>query len=264
MAATRIMVIDNDDTIRDMFDFMLGDEGYETFPYRFADASLDVVQAVHPDLIILDLNVVQGGMGWSFLQLLKMEDKTAAIPMLVCTTATRLSLDIEGYLAARHIAIVRKPFDLASFLLVVRQAFVPVNGMPFPRRLPILLIEDEIELQTAISTILQLEGYQVENAANGLIALDAVLHGQYSVIILDIAMPVMDGREFLAAYALQSGEYSPIIVYSAGPALMTEIFPSFVMDRLSKPFEVDELLRLISKYAQPVPGTSGYGFVQET
>src|SRR5690348_5077880 len=110
MTAIRIMVIDNDAAIQDMFSLMQNDDGYEVFNARFPDVNLDFVQTVNPHLIILDVNVVDRGTSWAFLQLLKMEDKTAVIPVLICTTSTHLSREIEGYLAVRHIQIVRKPF----------------------------------------------------------------------------------------------------------------------------------------------------------
>jgi CheY-like chemotaxis protein len=112
MKQSRILVFDNDTTNRELFDLMLTDEGYEVFISKYDPAALKLVQTYDPNLIILDLNVVQRDSGWEFLQLLKMEDHTAAIPVVVCTTSTRLSREIEGYLDARHISIVRKPFDL--------------------------------------------------------------------------------------------------------------------------------------------------------
>lgn len=259
MTATRILVIDNDEAIRDMFSLMLSDDGYEVFNTKFPDVTLDFVQEVNPDLIILDLNAAQKGTGWAFLQLLKMEDKTATIPILVCTTSTHLSLDIEGYLAVQHIQTVRKPFALDALILVVQQALVPAEppALPISKVLPILVVEDDPTLRLLITTILNLEGYQVDYATNGRLALDAVAHSQYSVILLDMAMPEMDGSEFLAVYTLQEGVHTPVIIVSGQEGLMTRKFSSLVTDRLSKPFEPEDLLKLVSKYAQPIPGALG-------
>src|SRR5207248_7469114 len=69
--------------------------------------------------------------------------------------------------------------------------------------LPILVVEDSESLREALTTVLGLEGYPVVTAVNGLLALDAVSHADYCLILLDIAMPVMDGFEFLVAYGRQ-------------------------------------------------------------
>jgi CheY-like chemotaxis protein len=259
MSATRILVIDNDATIREMIGLILGDDGYEVFNSTFPDVNLDVVRAVNPALIILDLNIIQRGAGWAFLQLLKMEDNTAVIPVLICTTTTKLSSEIGGYLTAHNILIVRKPFDLYAFVEVVKQALLADNLTvpPVFRKQPILIVEDDATLRLLMTTILELEGYRVDSAANGLLALDALAHGQYSMILLDMAMPVMDGSQFLAAYMLQEGWHIPIVLISGQAGLMIEKFPSLVKDSLSKPFETGDLLRVVSKFAEPVPGTLG-------
>jgi CheY-like chemotaxis protein len=91
-------------------------------------------------------------------------------------------------------------------------------------------------------------------ASNGLLALNAVAQARYALILLDISMPVMNGLEFIRAYAQQPGPHSPIIIFSAKADIMTERLPEFVMDVLPKPFELSQLIQLVNKYAQPVWG----------
>jgi len=242
----RIMVIDDDEATRELFQFFLADEGWDVFSYNYAHVDLEVVQQLTPDLIILDLNVVQAGVGWLFLQLLKMETATAGIPVVICTTAVTLSLEIEGYLAAQHISIVRKPFDIATIILTIQKSFASDIV------LPVLIVEDNEGLSDAVTAILGLSGFLVVQASNGQLALDAVAQAQYSLILLDINMPVMNGLEFLAAYAQQPRPHSPVIVFTAQAYLLPERLPLFVMAVLPKPFELSRLVALVGKYAQPV------------
>jgi CheY-like chemotaxis protein len=247
----RIMVVDNDEATQELFEILLADEGWEVFSYDYTHANLEVTQQLMPDLIILDLNMVQAGAGWSFLQLLKMEDATAVIPVVICTTAVILSLEIEGYLAARHISVVRKPFDIDAFILIIRKNLTPELV------LPILVVEDNEELSDTVTTILQLWGYLVATASNGRLALDAVTQSRHALILLDITMPVMNGLEFLAAYAQQPEPHSPVIIFSAQSDLVSKDLPNFVMDVLPKPFELSQLVTIVSKYAEPVWGEVG-------
>lgn len=114
------------------------------------------------------------------------------------------------------------------------------------------MVDDTEVLRSAIETILQLEGYLVVTADNGLGALDALAHGEYCLILLDIAMPIMDGFEFLKAYDLQLRSHSPVIIISGEENIQLSALPSFVMDVISKPFDISHLLQAVEKYAQPV------------
>lgn len=61
----------------------------------------------------------------------------------------------------------------------------------------ILIVEDEKESRESLTELLQLEGFNVVAATNGLEAWE-YLHNseQPAVIVLDVTMPVMDGRQF--------------------------------------------------------------------
>lgn len=256
MMTERIIVIDNDAGIREFLAFSLQDEGYQVFTYAYAGIDLAALEQLKLDLIILDFNIRDGGTGWELLQLLKMEDATANILILVITTSGELLAELRDYLFTRFIAIVDKPFDLSIFLPLVHKTLQLAGqaGTLFSSdlSLPILVVEDGKSLREALTTVLRLEGYQVATADNGLLALDAVSSADYCLILLDMAMPVMDGFGFLAAYGRQLRPHTPVIIISGHIDVATGGLPPFVIDVLPKPFEVDHLLELVKKYAMPV------------
>src|SRR5579859_5350405 len=252
----RIVVIDNDQDMRELFAFCLNSAGWEVFAYDYAHIGLTALIQLHPDLIILDFNKEDGGTGWEFLQLLKMEDATANIPILIVTTPFPLSAEIQGYLLARFIHVVNKPFDLDAFIPLIqktlRLARYARTIFSSDRTLPVLIVEDTEALRETLATIIRLEGHQVVTAENGQLALDALYNAEYCLILLDIAMPIMDGFEFLRAYDRQLRPHIPVIILSGQDDLLTRVLPSFVVDVLPKPFDVKELVALVGKYAQPV------------
>src|SRR4051812_13659428 len=64
----------------------------------------------------------------------------------------------------------------------------------------ILIVDDHSDLRDALSVMLEHEGYDVANASNGAEALEHLRSGQaVSAMIVDLAMPVMNGWDFLAA-----------------------------------------------------------------
>jgi DNA-binding response OmpR family regulator len=132
---TRIMVINNSDDILALFQKILATNDCEVFLQLFLNSDLSGVRAIKPDLIILDYYVGREGVGWEFLQLLKMEDSTAAIPVLICTTAVKLAHEIAGYLATKQVSILRKPFasgDLIGSVKSALQSYQIGLDMPSP------------------------------------------------------------------------------------------------------------------------------------
>ncbi len=119
---TRIMIINNSDNILAMFRKILEVDDCEVFLQLFLNSDLRDVRRIKPDLIILDYYVGREGVGWEFLQLLKMEDATAVIPVLICTTAVKLVQEIASYLATKRVSVLRKPFDSRDLVKSVQYA----------------------------------------------------------------------------------------------------------------------------------------------
>jgi len=76
----------------------------------------------------------------------------------------------------------------------------------------ILLVEDDTTLNDAFSIILSKDGYEVLVAFNGQEAIEIIKDKSVDLILLDLLMPVMDGRELLQAF--ENKDKIPIIVFS--------------------------------------------------
>jgi CheY-like chemotaxis protein len=125
---TRIMVINNSDDILAMFQKILATEEQQVFLQLFLNSDLRDVRRIKPDLIILDYYVGREGVGWEFLQLLKMDEATAAIPVLICTTAVKLVHQIAAYLATKRVTVLRKPFESRDLVRAVQTALVNLDA----------------------------------------------------------------------------------------------------------------------------------------
>jgi CheY-like chemotaxis protein len=119
--ATKILVINNSDDVLSLFNKVLKSEDRTVYLQVYLNSDLHNVQKIQPDLIILDYYVGREGVGWEFLQLLKMDDTTAPIPVLICTTAVKLAFDIAGYLATKGVTVLRKPFESHDLLRAVTE-----------------------------------------------------------------------------------------------------------------------------------------------
>jgi CheY-like chemotaxis protein len=76
----------------------------------------------------------------------------------------------------------------------------------------VLLVEDDAAINDAFSILLHKEGYNVEATFNGQEALDKLKTFRPDVILLDLLMPIMDGKQFLKAF--ENPTHIPIIVFS--------------------------------------------------
>src|SRR3990167_1903153 len=112
----------------------------------------------------------------------------------------------------------------------------------------ILLIDDEIDLQQLIKTVLSSKGYNVTTADNGKDGLEKLEAADPDLIILDMNMPVMGGVEFYQRIcdAWSQAKY-PVLILTAR-ANMEEFFKGMDVDGfMAKPFEIDDLLTEVQR-----------------
>lgn len=112
----------------------------------------------------------------------------------------------------------------------------------------ILIIDDETPVRELCKQLLEAEGATVETAANGPQGLVATARGDYDIVLLDIAMPEMNGQEVLRRLREQGrGQLPKVIVFSGHmtPEEMSQMLTEGADDFLTKPFSVAQLLARI-------------------
>ena len=107
----------------------------------------------------------------------------------------------------------------------------------------ILLIEDEPRIRAFIARGLGAEGFTVDEMDDGQVGLRRALDEQYSLVILDLILPSMDGLSVLRALSRERPQV-PVLILSARSDLRTKLaaFSLGACDYLEKPFAFDELL----------------------
>ena len=110
----------------------------------------------------------------------------------------------------------------------------------------LLLVEDSIQLNKALSTLLKRNSFVVDSAYDGVEATIFLKQYQYDVIILDIMLPKINGLEVLK-WARENKIETPIIMLTAKSTTEDKIMglDMGADDYLPKPFEVNELLARI-------------------
>jgi CheY-like chemotaxis protein len=106
---------------------------------------------------------------------------------------------------------------------------------------PILVVDDDPTILSAISEFLDLEGYRFEIASNGAEALRAVERDTPQAVVLDMRMPILDGWGFARALR-DRGLKLPILVMTAAQDARRWSEEIGAQGYLAKPFELLDLL----------------------
>ena len=121
--------------------------------------------------------------------------------------------------------------------------------------LRILLVDDEEDLVTTLAERLALRGFGVKTATSGSEALEYVSEQDFSVLILDVKMPGVDGLELIPVIRQKSQDL-PVIVFSGygSRADAERAMQEGAVDYLMKPIDIDELIEKITRAAGKTKG----------
>jgi CheY-like chemotaxis protein len=123
---------------------------------------------------------------------------------------------------------------------------------------PILVVDDDDDVRNMLCAVLAAEGYPVVGAADGIEALTSMRHNPPALAVVDMMMPRMDGEELIRAMSQDAALVRVPVAIMSGqttPASVSALLPT-VTARLVKPFELDELLTLVHRFADP-PARAG-------
>lgn len=115
--ARRILVIDDNQEILDLFQALLDDMDYEVIGSEFIEAS--AIAQMQPDLLILDYLEGFQPVGGRIVSELKQQRATTDLPVIVCTTASMAKLERDPVLDMDGVVVVHKPFDVPVLLQTI-------------------------------------------------------------------------------------------------------------------------------------------------
>ena len=202
-----VLVIDDDEAVRDQMRRFLVREGCDVVTAKDGAEGLKLAGQVKPALITLDV-LMPGRDGWSVLQDLKANPELANIPVVMLTMTDERN---RGYaLGAADYMI--KPIDRDALRKLITKFW---SGAPGPAH-RVLIVEDDESTRLQWRRILSAEGCQVDEAENGRNALKRLVGAPPDLIILDLIMPEMDGFEFLVELRKQPAfKTLPVVVVTA-------------------------------------------------
>jgi CheY-like chemotaxis protein len=184
-AAPTVLVVDDDQTVREVIERHLTREGFLVVTASGGKEGLRLTRALHPAAITLDVMMPDLD-GWTVLAAIKGDPELADIPVILVSIVDEKN---RGY-ALGAIDYMVKPIDRAQLSGVLHN-ICGAGGQKM------LLVDDDDMMRRGMRQALEQDGWQVAEAENGLVALERLTAARPDVVVLDLMMPEMDGFEFL-------------------------------------------------------------------
>ena len=116
----------------------------------------------------------------------------------------------------------------------------------------ILVVEDDKEIQELIAYFLTKEGYEIDKAADGLEGLKLLKEKKHDLVVLDLMLPNLDGKNFAKIVRDISSEYGePVIIMLTAKTEIEDVLEGLEIgadDYMKKPFDPRELVLRIKKF----------------
>ncbi len=198
-----VLVIDDDPSQRDLLTRFLEREGFGVRTAPDGRTGIEIARNARPHAILLDVMMPQMD-GWSVLSTLKADSSLATIPVVMVTFVNEPGLGAS--LGAAD--TVLKPVEWDRLKQVMDRFHGDAGD--------ILVVDDDPDARARLRTVLERNGWTVDEAANGQEALERVTCLPPQLILLDLTMPLMDGFAFLHELRRRPGcEHIPVVVLTA-------------------------------------------------
>jgi PAS domain S-box-containing protein len=184
--ASVVLVIDDDPRVHDLMRRSLAREGFRVEAASNGEEGLRMARQLRPEAITLDV-MMPGMDGWAVLSALKKDPQLADIPVVMLTIVDDQNMGY-GLGAAEYLT---KPVDRDRLAGLLKK----YAGEGQTRTA--LVVDDEPEARDSLRRLLESDGWSVEAAADGLLAIEKLKVRRPAVILLDLMMPVMDGFQFV-------------------------------------------------------------------
>ena len=111
-----VMVVNDHPEFLALLADFLGEEGYEVTALPKHQGAFQEIKACKPDVIVCDLIFDSIPAGWALLDMLYLDPETRAIPVILCTAATKHVQETVPSLVSKGILWLEKPFELEKLL----------------------------------------------------------------------------------------------------------------------------------------------------
>ncbi len=245
-----VEIVTQDRALNSQLRNMLLEEGMDVIHAAYPSVAVSLANRYSPDCILVDTEA--GPLGSVVMEEILSDPSAGNIPIILLTNDDQLYHQYQMDVAGR----IRRGFRKSMLLSGIHYALS--KGVSAGEQLgdKVLIVDDDPEIVTFISRCLENEGYSTNQCATGEDALELVGSGEYWLVLLDIAMPGIDGWETCERIK-SDGALAGIRVYivTAKPVdkTMNKVHECGADGFLLKPFKPDDLLALVQGFESRKP-----------
>ena len=224
---------------------MLFAEGMDVIHATYPAFALTLINRYNPDCVIVDPQA--GPLGSVVLDEVLADPGVASLPIILLTSDDQLYARYRAAVAGR----VKRGFRRSTLLSGIHYALSRGVGAGGQLGNKILTVDDDREICTFIRRCLEPEGHVVDQCASGEEALELLATSDYWLVLMDIAMPGMDGWEACAhikSNPALSGVKVYLVTAKAIDKTIQQIKDSGADGYLLKPFKSEDLLALVQRF----------------
>lgn len=241
MSATRILLVDDEESLRVTLAANLELEGYEVVEAGSGEAALELAERETFDVVLSDIRM-PGMNGVELFRALR-----ARWPTVPCVLMSAFSLEdlVASALSEGVFTLLPKPFDIQAALGVLTRA---AQG-------PVVLVVDDTRADAeGTASLFSSVGLKAKAVFSGQEALEALSGGDVDVCVLDMVMPEMSGAELIEEFRAQRPDIPIIAVSGYDVAELLRRSETRVFTSFQKPVAPDDLIRAVAQAR--VPGKS--------
>jgi CheY-like chemotaxis protein len=251
----KLLLIDDEGVVLGALKAVLIQKGHVVSTAASGPEGLALLAADAPDLIILDRDL-PGMTGSAVLREIRKLNREVGVIILSGNTEAPGE---QKYRALGISAFLPKDMNIEAFLKAVEIALAKTaRGQEVPPKAaaPLILVaDDDLNVQSVLRRFLEEKGYRVETAGNGNEALEALEKLRPCLILLDIAMPLMNGLDTLKRIR-ESGNDVAVMMITGNKDLeiARECMKLGACDYIVKPLDFDYLeLSVLAKILISTP-----------
>jgi DNA-binding response OmpR family regulator len=230
MNAKRIIIVEDDTMISEIYQRKFTESGFQVFPAYSGDEAVKVAKKEPADIMILDI-IMPKMDGFQVIDAVRNKLKNKDIKIFIFSNLSQREDQEKAQKLGADGFIVKAEYSPSELVKEVNRLFNQYqemekneerkkrNEMPEAKnreKKKILLIEDEKIFLEMFGGKLKQDGYDVDTAANGAWGLKEAFKNKYDLFIIDMIMPMVTGDEIVQK--LKDNEATkniPIIVLSA-------------------------------------------------
>ncbi|MBI3119467.1 MAG: response regulator, partial [Candidatus Hydrogenedentes bacterium] len=224
---------------------MLISEGMDVIHAAYPAAAISLAGKYSPDCLVVDTEA--GPTGSVVLEEILSDPAASQLPVVLLTNDDDLYRRYRGQVAGR----VRRGFRKSMLLSGIHYALS--KGLAEIEQLgnKVLCVDDDQEIVTFTTRCLEAEGLETDQCASGEEALERLKSGDYWLVLLDVAMPGLDGWETCARIKGDPALRGVLVYFVTAKPIdksLSRVQECGADGYLLKPFKAEDLLALVQGF----------------